>query len=1397
MKYLYIKKIFIVFLLLIGLKAFAQTPPPTITSMSPNALCSYGGQTVTVYGSGFDKSVSVSFDQNLATITSIASDGSSLVMITPNTISYSMTLTKGTLSPLYFYNFTVIDLQPSLISKSNKSSYCEGVKDTFFADYYLLTDEGNTPINFPYLKNASIVPYANGFCFGFGKDSFNVYSNKIYLATSSDSPSEISGFKGKPRESAIMFSNNVNGIEYLFAGLGNDATTVFNDFYIYSSGTWRSLNYPGVARTEAVSFIIGNVAYVGLGKDANGNALNDFLEFDLINQKWLTSPSSLSSKISKRYSAYVFTLGTQVYIGGGTNGTNEFTDLYTISSTSLKFTNTGIVSPTLVNAVAMVDEASGVAYVGTGTQKGSPTDTIYKFTPKLKGWDSNTRNYIQGKVDGLLGGTFNGKMFLGMGNSHNMYSFKPYDSYEWYEYDLQKKQKTLIGDSSTIDYTIVANRNLSVITSLNGCKSNEVNSQFTINKLPTVVFSYDSTFNCLGDTLKVYANPNIQYQYNWTNSDSLTPIQNVGKYPNIVFYKPTSTVSNTYNLEVIDRLSCKNNYSLQIKPNALPKFFIASLPNDTICSGSSVTLTAKDTNSTKTTFAWNQKITNGVSFNPTSTLSYRVTATNEFNCKDTLSTKIVVNTLPAFSSMSVNPICSGDTAKFNAATNVKSKILWYADNNASTLIHKGNTYNIPKLSTEKTVFLVANDTITGCKSNIEALTAYVNPLPTFTVKGTNPTSCATATGSLVFSGLNTSTPYSYSYNNNIQFTSKTTDANGGFSVINLKSDSYAGFAVKDSKGCVGNFSSSINLVDPNSPVISLDTVTRTYCLEDSILLNATATPISSIISWNNNVKNNIKFKAPLKETIYVVTANNQECISTSSVRVKIKYDQIITFETIATNQDFAKGSLDLVATAKSELKVVFSASNESIVKIEGYKAIFLRNGTVTITASEGGNNCFNAANPISQTITISGKAAQTIDIPNTTNIIFGAPLINVPLFTSAELPITYTISDTNVVKIVNGKFIVLGNGNASITASNPGNTAYNAVEVKYVVTGLIPPFTILGKKYVKINTLEKYVVSPVYEGLKQTWAYTGEGVLFATNIENDSISVFFTDMATSGFLVCYVYSDSLKKSTPLEIKLPITVNRDRINELTNISCDQLTGHEEACSDSYLNDFEFNSIANINSGCNPPGYDDNTSSPYTSELYLGESYNAKITVGLNVPKNATTYVAIWIDYNNDGDFSDPDEFIISKNTEQDDLSILNIVIKSNFEYKGDRRMRVRTRTVGEFGREDWCIEANQKGETEDYKITLVIPDKLSAPVLITPNNDGKNDLFIIKGLKSENDIKSKLTVFNRAGDIVFEKSPYDNNWSGTDKSGKALVPDTYYYYFENDGSSLKGYFELRY
>ncbi|HRO74647.1 MAG TPA: HYR domain-containing protein [Crocinitomicaceae bacterium] len=76
-----------------------------------------------------------------------------------------------------------------------------------------------------------------------------------------------------------------------------------------------------------------------------------------------------------------------------------------------------------------------------------------------------------------------------------------------------------------------------------------------------------------------------------------------------------------------------------------------------------------------------------------------------------------------------------------------------------------------------------------------------------------------------------------------------------------------------------------------------------------------------------------------------------------------------------------------------------------------------------------------------------------------------------------------------------------------------------------------------------------------------------------------------------------------------------------------------------------------------------------------------------------------------------------------------------------------------------------------------------------PTLITPNQDGKNDYFVIDGLNAKYPT-CRVTIVNRYGNVVFESKGYAQPWEGT-YNGKLLPVGTYYYVIDyNDGSGNK-------
>jgi gliding motility-associated-like protein len=93
---------------------------------------------------------------------------------------------------------------------------------------------------------------------------------------------------------------------------------------------------------------------------------------------------------------------------------------------------------------------------------------------------------------------------------------------------------------------------------------------------------------------------------------------------------------------------------------------------------------------------------------------------------------------------------------------------------------------------------------------------------------------------------------------------------------------------------------------------------------------------------------------------------------------------------------------------------------------------------------------------------------------------------------------------------------------------------------------------------------------------------------------------------------------------------------------------------------------------------------------------------------------------------------------------------------------------------------------------------VIVVKLTIPTGFSPNNDGINDVFVIPELE---DYKSKLSVFNRWGDLVYENENYQNDWNGTCQAGMCLgqgpLPEgTYFYSIDIQDVHFDGFTTLK-
>ncbi len=180
----------------------------------------------------------------------------------------------------------------------------------------------------------------------------------------------------------------------------------------------------------------------------------------------------------------------------------------------------------------------------------------------------------------------------------------------------------------------------------------------SVNPLPTVtvasVFPNDSV--CAGTACILNGGGAISYT--WTSS----VINNVA-------FVPLNT--NTYTVTGTDANNCSNTSSIQIVVHPLPTISIIVSPNDTICAGAPVTLTATGAS----TYNWNSGVQNGIAFVPNTSTLYTVVGTDIHNCTSSNSQQIQVNPLPIVNLGLDTNLCQGQSIVLNAF-NPSSTYTW-------------------------------------------------------------------------------------------------------------------------------------------------------------------------------------------------------------------------------------------------------------------------------------------------------------------------------------------------------------------------------------------------------------------------------------------------------------------------------------------------------------------------------------------------------------------------------------------------------------------------------------------------------------------------------------------------------------------------------------------------
>jgi N-acetylneuraminic acid mutarotase len=193
-------------------------------------------------------------------------------------------------------------------------------------------------------------------------------------------------FEGNARSEAVSFTIG----EYAYVSTGSTNSDRFKDLWEYNLARryWiQKADLPGVARNSAVAFAIGSKGYVGTGYDG-ATKLNDFWEYDPSANQW-TQKANLGG--NGRYDAVGFALGNKGYIACGYDG-NYLKDVWEYDPSTDQWLQKASVGGSKRSA-ATAFVANDKAYICSGNNNGEIQQDLWMYDPAVNEWTEKNKIY--------------------------------------------------------------------------------------------------------------------------------------------------------------------------------------------------------------------------------------------------------------------------------------------------------------------------------------------------------------------------------------------------------------------------------------------------------------------------------------------------------------------------------------------------------------------------------------------------------------------------------------------------------------------------------------------------------------------------------------------------------------------------------------------------------------------------------------------------------------------------------------------------------------------------------------------------------------------------------------------------------------------------------------------
>ena len=301
---------------------------------------------------------------------------------------------------------------------------------------------------------------------------------------------------------------------------------------------------------------------------------------------------------------------------------------------------------------------------------------------------------------------------------------------------------------------------------------------------------------------------------------------------------------------------------------------------------------------------------------------------------------------------------------------------------------------------------------------------------------------------------------------------------------------------------------------------------------------------ASIASIENNV---VTINKPGTVTITANQAGNAYYLAAEPVAQTLtinKANQSINFPALESRA-YDSGDFELPKLTDKGEMISYASSKQDVATITDNIVHITGAGTTEITASQDGNEYYNAAPSVSQSLTIT-KATQTINFPELPACVFGQDSVTLEATVNSGLEIAYESSDYSVATVNGNKLAIIGAGTCHITASVAGNKNY------YTATPV--------ERTLVVNKAQSVLTFEPFEG-----EYTYGDAPIALTAYGSSDKIVFTSSNPSKLLIAgtnaiiqgaghYTITASIAEDAnhlPVSVSQEITINKAALTLTAN------------------------------------------------------------------------------------------------------------------------------------------------------------------------------------------------------------------------------------------------------